>query len=259
MMLPPRLTSLIATTCLCAGLAGVETELRLGPEELVIDSEFQSQYLYEGAVRTEATTWRNHVRGRFYDIGLQLDAYLLLEDDEQLDLDIGSVFELRARADYLLEIEGIAQIIPNVRYQYFPEFEDEVDEPVWVGVDGWYLLPVEGLELGGGVSADLTDEHGWYVEFGMREFFQQAPLDLTAWQLVTAGSGDYHEWTSGADDAGFGAINLGALLTLPLPWQNCYATIRTEVSTWLMDEDRDAVDDDLEFAVSAGFEWRPNY
>lgn len=246
-----------AAMLLATALPAVEPELRIGPAEAVIGSEFLSQYVDQGAVRTEATTWHNSARIRYFDFGLEGEFFLLLEDDERRDLEAGEVVEADLRLDYLFEIEGYAQILPLLRYEYFPEWADDIDEPLWGGVEAWYLLPLEGLEMGGSVNADLLGEHGWYADFGLRQLFQQAPLDLTAWQLVSFGDKDYHAFTSGNRDAGIGALQLGVLLTLPLPWPDTYATLRTELSAWLDEDDRDVVEDDYEFVVGAGFEWRP--
>jgi hypothetical protein len=246
-----------AAMLVAAALPAVEPELRIGPNEVVYDSEFLSQYVDEGAVRADATTWRNSIRGRYFDLGIEAEVYLLMEDDERRDVDAGEIVEAEIRLDYLLEIEGYAQVLPYLRYQYFPPFDDQVDEPLWLGVEGWYLLPVEGVEMGGSLAVDAAGEHGWYGDFGFRQIFQQAPLDLTAWQLLSFGGEDYHEFTSGADERGLGALRLGALLTLPLPWNGTWATLRTELSTWLDDDDRDVVEDDVEFVIGAGFEWRP--
>ncbi|MDA3963682.1 MAG: hypothetical protein PF961_23080 [Planctomycetota bacterium] len=249
----------ISLSCLLAGasLAAVEPELRMGPTEAVVDSEFLSNYVYEGALRTDATTWHNSGRIRYFDFGAQIDVYTALESDRARNLDSFDFVETRLRADYLFEIEGIAQILPNIRYQYFPEWDDYIDEPLWLGVEGWYLLPVEGLELGGSVNYDAMDEHGWYADFGMRQLLQMAPLDLQAWQLVTGGDSDYHRFTSGGDDSGLAALRLGAVATMPLPWEDCYATMRGELSYWLQDADRDAAPNNSEFTIGIGFEWRP--
>lgn len=253
-----RSTVLAALTASTA-LVAVEPELRLGSDSAVVTSEILSQYVHDGALRSKATTWRNHGRVRYLGLGLQADLYATLEEDRRRELDTGDLVETRLRADYLIELPGLAQIMPTLRYQYFPAWEDEfdVDEPLWLGVEGWYLLPFEGLEVGGSIDYDLLDEHGWFAEIGARQLAQIAPLDLQSWQLIGLGDGDYHAFTAGNDDSGLGALQLGGLATLPLPWNDTYATLRAEYSYWLRGTDRDSAPDNGQFSIGIGFEWRP--
>jgi len=259
----PNLLHRLSTPLLCACCAlptahAVETELRIGPEEWLLDTEFLNQYVDKGAVRIDGTAWRGRGRGRYFGFGLELETFLAIEDDDARDYEHFEPVELRLRADYVAEFEGYGQLIPYIETSYYPpDSFDNVEEPVWVGVEGWYMLPFEGLEAGGSLNVDAAGEHGFFVDAGMRELIQVAPLDFQAWQTINFGDDDFHQFTSGNDDSGFGVLSIGQLTTLALPWDGSFATLRTELYAWLEDDDRDVLEDDVEFVIGVGFEWRP--
>ncbi len=210
------------------------------------------------------------VAGRIWDIGLKLTGDLVIDGDHTTDESIHT-FEMArfvARLDYLFEIQDYIQIIPFLETKVYPYLNGETPFN-WAGVDVWYLTPIEGVELGGSTAYNVFDttddvggkEHFWVGTIGAREMYQDAPIDLLVWQTIDLGSQSYHERITGSDSQGITTLNLGGKLTLPLPWEETWATLQLEGHWWIDSDDKDALQaagrDPGEIVLGIGLEYRP--
>ena len=240
------------------GLSAADTQLRLGPDEFIVGVELVSSQLEHSATRVDEAVIHPVVRGRFFDIGIEVDGWLAAGDDESYSgAEFAELTQAGLRLDYLIETSGLFQVLPFFEHQNYVGIPHPTDDEVfWLGADFWYLTPLEGLEVGANSAVDLGGDHGWYLSLGSRQFLQIDPLDLRSWQTVTFGTTDYHESTSGADVSGINAIEIGAEGLLPLPWEDLWASLRAEVHVWVQGADRRAVADDAEFVFALGVEYR---
>lgn len=252
-----RQAALLSLAALATATAA-DTELRLGPAELILGTELANVQVEHSATRVDDAVLRPYVQGRFWNIGIDAEVWLALGDDQDADIDTGELTEAAFRVDYLFEFPEIFQLLPFYQNHTYVELDPdgEVEDAHWLGLDFWYLSPFEGLEFGGTLAFDAGDEYGWYSAVGARQFYQNRPLDLATWQMLSFGDHDYHGWTSGADEAGLTSFELGAEATLPMPWQDTWAGVRAEVHVWLQDDDRDALEESVEFVISLAFEYR---
>ena len=232
-----RICSFATAMALSAGLSqmhALESELQLGPQDARLSAGLLDKHLVEGALRSDDVALGGLARGRYENIGLGIRSVLAIGDDDQRDVDHGDLLEVDLWADYLITIPDYAQIIPRYRTSFFP-YDDDADEPHWLGVDGWYLLPYEGLEVGASIEADLVGDWGWLGEIGARQLVQDVDtsLDLRFWQLIGIASADFHEQTTGAASGGFTTLELGAQASAPLPWEATWVHLRLETHWWL--------------------------
>lgn len=241
-------------------LAAVETELQLGPDMSRGNTELRDSYLHEGAVLSDDVAWTGTGEVRFSNVGIEITGVLAIGDDDRRDVDSLDLLEVEFRLDYLLEIEDFGHVIPHYQTSFFP-YRDDVDEPHWLGVDAWYLVPYEGLEAGASIDVDAGGEWGWFTELGLRQFVQYADssLDLRFWQVIGYGDSDFHRYTTGVDESGFTTLELGGLATVSLPWDNTWASVRLEAHWWLESDDRDALEDTMELVLGIGLDFRPDW
>jgi hypothetical protein len=253
----PLTVAVALAAAFAAPLSAVEPDLRLGPAELVGGVELQSQFVEHGAVRVDDTTAHSYVRGRFFNVGLEVQSWLAVGDDDRRNMDHAEIPEVRLRLDYLWEMEGLFQILPHYQTSYYPAYGSRIAEPHWIGVDGWYLLPWEGMEVGGSFDFDAADDHGWWGSVAGRELVQAAPLDFLFWQALNFGDSEFHRnYLTGVDTSGLTTFELGARVTLPLPWDYTWFTGNAAAFWWLDEDNRDALRDDAEFVISFGAEAR---
>ena len=230
-------------------LSAVEQQLQLGPDNFNLRGGFLSEQVDKGATRSNEPVAYGLASIRYMNIGFQGEMWLALQDDDSLNVDAGDNTEIRFRLDYLFEKEDFYQIIPHLETSYYPSLPSSVEEPMWLGVDGWYLTQWEGIEIGGSLDYDMNSEYGLYGSFASRQFYQNSPVDIMTWQALNFGDSDFHEAYSGSDSAGFTTLELGVDITLPMPWENTWLTFSLEAHTWLMSDDRDRIDDDSSFLV----------
>lgn len=258
----------------------LETELRLGPEELVVDLEIRSKQVDQGAVRHDAAIAHGAVNARYFGLGLSVDAWMAVTADDQRGVDAGEVTELRARLDYLLETDLgpiTLQLLPHYQTSLYPalghsstrpwrdrleatlnpfDAQDWGDEPHWVGLDAWVLLPWSGMEVGGSVDYDLAENAGFTAAIGARQFLQVVNLDLQFWELVTWGTADYHRFLIAAGETGWANLELGMRATLPLPWEKMWVYGTAEVHYWLEETGRETLADKVNALFGLGLEFR---
>ncbi len=254
-------------------LAAMETDLTtattasepqfMGGFEL-LNKLYDEHTVIHGDVTGEAT-----LSARIWDIGVRLTGDMAIDGDHTTPDSIHTFETTRitGRLDYLLEIQDYVQILPFVETKTYPHISG--DAPFnWGGVDVWYLTPIEGVELGGSAAYNLYDNSDytgstnyWVGSVGARELYQDAPIDLLLWQTVDLANRSYHERITGVDKQGITTINLGGKLTLPLPWEEAWATLDLEGHWWVLSDDKDALQlagkDPGEIVFGIGFEYRP--
>jgi hypothetical protein len=256
----------------------LDTDLAIaGRDTVIIGDELMNKHWSEGRVRVDDVS--NHAYGdlRFYDVGLHVDGVMALAGDDTpapgLDNDdkISSfeTTEVTLKLDYLLEVENIVQILPYLETTVYPNVNGRTPFN-WIGTEAWFMLPLEGIELGGSAQYNLTDQtdtantsgghHHWLFTVGAREFWQDAPLDLMLWQTVDLASRSYHRDTVGSDQQGITTVNLGAKATLPLPYEEMWAFLKVEGHWYVTSDDKDALDlqgrDNSEVIIGIGIEYR---
>ena len=143
--------ALLAAVVAVSQLTASDTELRLGPNEIVWGTEILNEYVDQGALRHDDVPARGYFRGRYANIGLELDAIVGLGEDQRTDIEPFEIVELNGRIDYLITLPDVAQIFPYLETETFPNWSRPHDA-VWLGVNGWYLLPYEGIEIGGNIA-----------------------------------------------------------------------------------------------------------
>ncbi|TVR12461.1 MAG: hypothetical protein EA401_08955 [Planctomycetota bacterium] len=234
------LSSALLFCCIVSSAAAVETRLRLGPSELGGDAGIISKYVDEGATRIDAATGFVSGTARWWNIGLSVDAFIALDDSNRSNIDAGETAEIAARIDYLYEIPEMLQIIPYFETSFYPAHSSG-DEPYYLGVDVWYLLPWEGFEVGGGLAYDLDDDAGLRGALAARQFIQPDYVDLAFYQALRFGSRGYREHLIGLRRNGLTVFELGASAGIPLPLEDSYLSIFAEGHYWLESRSRDAV------------------
>ncbi len=267
-------SKILGLACLASLTAGtaqaLETELQIGPDEFRAGGELLNKHYSHGRVIHPDVTSHGSVDFRWYDVGIHIDGYIVLDGApgprEEVISDLETT-EITGRLDYLFEIENYVQVLPFIEATVYP-YAQGATKFNWVGADVWYMLPLEGIELGGSAQYNLADntdpeidhEHHWLGSFGSRQFYQDAPIDLAFWQVVNLASRSYHRLTTGADKQGLTTIDLGAKLTMPLPWHETWAFLKAEGHFYVNSEDREALEasggDKNELVIGIGFEYR---
>ncbi|MFW5860197.1 MAG: hypothetical protein ACOCYP_09240 [Planctomycetota bacterium] len=252
-MSPSRV--LLALIIATGAAPALESELFLGPEEVVAGVEILSQHIEDGAIRLDDVSTRLYGRGRYANVGVQLQTWIAIGDDDARRIDSGEFTEISGRIDYLYETDTF-QLLPHYIVNGYPAYEN-VDEAHWLGADFWYLLPWEGVEIGTSFDYDIGDEYGWFASIGARQFLQNAPVDFRSWQILNFGDTDYHQrYTSGADNDGLTTFELGGEVIVPMPWINGWITGKVEGHWWLDSKDKDRLEDSAEMVIGFGGQFR---
>jgi hypothetical protein len=285
-----RLTSL--TLALIAGVAGsasaavsnVDPEQQRGPDDLVLKVGLLSKLVDQGVVRNDDATAQLHFTGRIgtFDtpgtrqgVGIHLDGFFAVGEDTNIipSTAPGECIQVNAKVDYLYEVLDSQDIpmfefIPHYEFITYPNVNETQNylkfRQNWVGIDGWYMLPWEGIEVGGGADWNINDEARMFRgAVGAREFYQDAPFDLSAWQLVNFGNRVFKRYyaAGSTDKSGFTTVDVGGKITLPLPWEEVWTYLQAEAIYWVDGQDRKALRaagvDSGDFIISVGVEYRP--
>lgn len=277
-----------------AAVAAIDPEQQRGNEDLVLRAELLSKVLDQGIVRHDdsaahigalgRTLFGQEVPGLRMGLGLQLDAYVALGEDQARvpKNNPGEVVQFNAKASYLLEVLNgddipLFQLIPHYEFITYPNVAIRHNylkwRQHWVGTDFWWMTPLEGFEVGGGADFNVRQEARMFrAAVGMREFYQDAPFDLTAWQLVNFGNREYKRYYAGSgqpapapalvDRGGFTTFDIGAKVTMPLPWNEMWTYTQADWVYWLESKDRRNLStfgqDVGHFVIAIGYEWRPD-
>lgn len=279
----PALRPVLATACLASlGLgsaAAVETEQQKGPDDFVFSAELQNKDYDQGAVRNDNVIARIGATARYWDVGLHVDAAVAVGDDKNLpdSVSTGEVTSARVTLDYLIEMKGLFQILPHFTWINYPNQADVPykDNQSYLGVDGWYLLPWEGLEVGASfdynpfynATVDKSrgggglNDHGLRGAIAARQFWQHAPVDLAFYEVLNFGNSTYKNFLIGERETGFTTLDLGVKYTSPFYLKEFWVVTRFEVHIWVEGDDRNrlkaAGESTSEIVLGVGFEWTP--
>jgi hypothetical protein len=285
----PALSPVLATVCLTTiSFASVnyavamDTDLQIGPSDSRISAELVNQHYDQGVVRNDNVTVVGRADFRFWDIGLHGDYYAALNSNRDAKPDqitAGESTQINLGVDYLFEIENLLQIIPHYNFTMYPNWDKQAykADQHWVGVDVWYLLPIQGMEIG--VNMDYnpmyhsrdnenkasggTHGHDLRSAIAMRQFVQNAPLDLQFYQVLNMANGTFKRHFYGMDDeGGLTTLDLGMNYITPFFLNEFWVTARLEGHFWLEHDDREilrqAGANTTEIVMAIGFEWKPS-
>ena len=284
----PALSPVLATVCLAAMSFGtasaVETDLQLANTEnnqfdLRLGAELVNKHYDQGVIRNENVTAVGHLDMRFWDIGLHADWYLAANgDDSQVDtINAGETTQINLGVDYLIEVPGLFQFIPHYEFITYPNWSERPYKSGqnWLGLDSWYLLPWQGVEVG--VSFDYNpfydgdkdayrgnggmSTHAFRSAIAARQFVQNAPLDIAFYEVVNFGNGAYKKFLIGSDETGLTTADIGLRYVAPFFLNDLWVVTRLEAHFWLENDDREALKaagkETAEIIMGVGFEWKP--
>jgi hypothetical protein len=186
----------------------------------------------------------------------------------------GELLRTEIRVDWALEIRDprdasipLLQIIPHLNYVTYPNQRDVYtadydnwlkDRQRWLGVDLWWALPVEGVELGAGVEQNLSSEwRATRAGLGGREFIQYNAVDLAFWQLINFADAEYRDVIGGEDKSGVTTVVAGGRGTVPMFGEGLFGYVEIEMSYWLDEDMRENMDDSGDVVISFGLNWQP--
>jgi len=279
----PALSPVLATVCIATmslgSAAAVETELQLGPSDLRLGAELVNKHYDQGVIRNENVTAIGHLDARYWDVGMHLDWYLAANGDKSQPnpVNAGETTQVNFGLDYLIEMQDVFQIIPHYEFITYPNLKNIPwkDDQNWFGVDGWYLLPWPGFEVGGGFdynpfynsTVDAARGNGGLSAHALRgaiaarQFYQNAPLDVAFYEVLNYGNGEYKKFLIGSDETGLTTFDLGVRYLSPFFINNLWMTARLEAHFWLEADDRDALrnagKNTAEVIMGIGFEYKP--
>jgi hypothetical protein len=277
----PALSPVLATVCLAAmsigTAAAVDTDLQLGPDDLRIGAELVNLHYDQGVVRNENVTAIGHLDYRIWDIGLHADWYMAVNSDQEREITSGETTQVTLGIDYLFEMQDVFQVIPHLEYITYPNWVEQPwkNDQFWLGVDGWYLLPWPGIEVGASFDYNpfYNSEEDDYMARGgsgghalrgaiaARQFIQNAPLDLAFFQVLNFGNGEYKNFLIGDEDEGVTTLDLGVRYVTPFFLDQLWMTARLEAHFWLESDDRNFLksqdENSTEVLLGLGFEWKP--
>jgi hypothetical protein len=287
----PALSPVLATVCLATMTIGsvtaMDTDLQSGPSDFKVGVELANKHYDQGVIRNDNVTAIGHFDARFWDIGLHADYYMAINSDNATD-SLGwqpepiSAFEstqLNLGVDYLFEIQDLFQFIPHYNFTAYPNWHEQpykLDQH-WLGLDAWWLTPIQGVELGANVDFNPVynsrrDEnsgsggnhgHDFRTAIAAREFIQEAPLDVSFYQVLNFANGTYKSSFYGMDDeGGVTTFDLGLRYVAPFYLNEFWLTARLEGHFWLENDDRETLrqagQNTAEVIMAVGFEWKPD-
>ncbi len=277
----------IATACL-ASLAAVaqaqteplENDLQKGPTDVLFSGELLNKDYDQGVIRNDNVTAHAGLTARIFDIGLHVDDYMAMGGDSRQPRPVksGETIEFTAGIDYLIEMTGVFQLLPHYQWESYPNLPKQPykDQQHWIGADGWWELPWQGVETGFGFDYNpfYNGEENKYrggggfaghtlrAALGAREFFQHTPIDLAFWETLNFGNAEYKNFLLGNQHTGFTTFDLGAKYTAPFYINEWWTVLRLEAHYWLERRDRDilhaAGSSTTEIIIGFGFEWIPD-
>lgn len=277
----PALSPVLATVCLATMTLGtaaaVETELQLGPDDFRVGAELVNKHYDQGIIRNDNVTAVGHLNARFWDIGVHADWYLAVNGDREKDITAGETTQINLGVDYLFEMEDIFQIIPHYEFITYPNWVEQPykEDQHWLGVDGWYLLPWPGIEVGGGVDYNPfyngqeqayrayggSGGHALRAALAARQFYQNAPLDIAFYEVLNFGNGEYKRFLVGDEDEGLTTLDIGVRYVAPFFLDKLWMTAKLEAHFWLEADDREMMREadrpSTEVLIGVGFEYKP--
>ncbi len=239
----------LTTLTVSAPLVAMDLEQKYGPDDFRIGAEVLSKHFDQGVVLVDDATAHINGSARYYGVGVKLDGWIAIGQDNSSQaraVNPGEITQFTARVDYLLEVADadnipLVQILPYYEFVTYPNQTGSKfkDKQSWLGADAWYMLPIEGVELGGNLAFDpISGAHFVKSTLGSRQFFQSAPFDFAFHEVVNMGNGAYKSQLSGSGKSGFTTANIGAKVTTPLPFQQWWTFARMDWDYWMQKKDR---------------------
>ncbi len=257
--------------------------------DIDVQTGVESKYIDHGFVLIDDAVARAQFQGRAYGLGLRLEGTWALGKDQQQSfktvdpavinsrkVNPGATVGLEATIDFLLDLNGVyadntpfLQLRPYLDLVTHPNMPEAMlkDQQTWLGVDLWLATPLPGVELG--------MDHAWDVRypayrggFGARELYQQDNFDVQFWQVLNWGNRHnralYQGYEAETRDYNRGTTftQLGAKVTMPMPYREWWIYSRAEFTYWTKGDDRDYQQDVLgrdggNLEIGIGLEWMP--
>lgn len=295
-MIRTALVPAILALCAAGTAAALEHELAFAPlvvgaapgstaeQHVGVDAALKSKLTDDYRVVADDTTFGLDAGFRAYGIGVKLETDWALGQSTDYSrpgdrTDPGEMLRLATVIDWAIEIRDprdasipLLQIIPRFTYITYPNQKDVFapdydnylkDRQRWLGVDLWWALPVEGVELGIGAEHNISTEwRAFRGGLGGREFVQYNAIDMSFWQLLNFGDREYRKVIGGEDKSGMNAAVIGGRATVPAFVQEVFAFCQVEASYWLDDDIREnnkaAGLDSGDVVLSVGINWIPD-
>jgi len=295
-MIRPALVPAILALCAAGSAAAMEHELAYAPLVLGaapgstpefhvgVDSALKSKLTDDYVVVADDTVLAIDGGFRAYGLGLKVNTDWAMGQSTDYSrpgehTNPGEFVRLEVKADWALEIRDprdtnvpLLQIIPHINYVTYPNQKDIFapgydnylkDRQRWLGLDAWWALPVDGVELGGSLEYNLST--AWRATrggLGAREFWQHNSIDMSFWQLINFADREYRWVIGGEDKNGVDAFAAGARATVPMFAEGFFGFVELEASYWLDGDIRDNFNasgrDGGDLVLAFGLNWIPN-
>lgn len=269
----------LAYAPLVLGAAPGGTEYHVG-----VDAQLKSKVTDDYRVVADDTAFGLDAGFRAYGLGVAIKTDWALGQSTDFSrpgdrTNPGEMLRFAAVIDWVLELRDprdasipLLQIIPRFTYITYPNQRDVFgpdydnylkDRQRWLGVDVWWALPVEGVELGAGFEHNISTEwRAFRGGIGGREFVQYNAVDMAFWQKFTFGDREYRRFAGGEDKTGFNALVAGGRATVPAFVQQVFAFCQVEASYWVDSDIRDSNKaaglDSGDVVLSVGINWIPD-
>lgn len=292
----PRLIPLLLALCAAGSAAALEHQQAINPMlggggtadpgtpyYVGIETAVESKVLDDNRVVQDDAAIGLKGTFRAYGFGLTLDTDWALGQAPDYSrpgktTNPGELVRTALTLDWALEIRDprqpkvpLLQLIPHFTMVTYPNQVDVYttdydnllkDKQRWLGLDLWWALPIEGVELGAGIEQNLsTTWRACRGDFGAREFYQTSAIDFSFWQTVGFGDSEYRLAVAGKDKSGFNAVRVGGRATMPFFIKGLDSFFELDISYWLdqkiRDNMRDAGIDGGNVVLSAGLVWTP--
>jgi hypothetical protein len=244
-----------------------------------IDGSFKSKVTDDYVVVADDSALYLAGQARAYGLGIALETDWAVGQSTDYSRpgnrnNPGELLRTEVKIDWVLEMRDprdanipLLQIIPHFNYITYPNQAPIGDSYLkyrqrWLGVDAWWALPVEGVELGGGVEYNVSEAfRAKRGGIGARELLHYNAVELSGWQLVNLASADYRNLIGGADSVGVTTAVLGGRATVPMFVADVYGFVELEGSYWLSKTIREnfaaAGMDSGNVVLSVGLNWMP--
>jgi hypothetical protein len=261
------------------GQPGAAPEYHVG-----IEGALASKVLDDYRVIADDSAFHTEAGFRAYGVGAKLELDFALGQSRDYSrpspaqYSFGEVVRLGFTLDWAIEIRDprdstipLLQIIPRFTYVTYPAQRDVwavgndnymKDRQRWVGLDVWYALPIEGVEVGGGFENALST--AWYAfraGLGSRQFVQYNAVDIATWQLINMADRQYRQVALGESQSGFNTAVIGGRATVPMFVEDVFGFVEVEASYWLDKDIRDRNRanglDYGDIVISVGLDWMP--
>lgn len=260
---------------------GVATDA--APYHVGVDGALKSKVLDNGLVVQDDSALGVNGSFRAYGFGLAIETDWAVGQSPDTSrpgdrTNPGELVRAAATLDMALEIRDprntavpLLQIIPHLSFVTYPNragtFGPRDDSYLkfrqrWLGVDAWWMLPVEGVEIGAGIEQNISSEwRAFRGNVGAREFLQTTSIDFSFWQTLGFADSEYRWVVGGKDKSGLTTVDLGSRATLPFFLKDLYSFVQVDISYW-MDKDirdnyKDAGMDGGNVVISVGLNWIP--